>query len=178
MIKPPAIFLDRDGTLIEDNGYLHYPSEVQFFPFTFEALRSLQNHFSLFIVTNQSGISKGITSETEVKAVNRHIIETLQSEGITILELYYCPHATEDRCICKKPQPYFLQLAAQQHGIDLSKSFIIGDHPSDVECGLNAGVTPLYLLTGHGHKHKAELPLNTKIFNNLSDASQFILTSI
>ncbi len=177
-MKPPAIFLDRDGTLIEDNGYLHYPSEVQFFPFTFEALRSLQNHFSLFIVTNQSGISKGITSETEVKAVNRHIIETLQSEGITILELYYCPHATEDRCICKKPQPYFLQLAAQRYRIDLAKSYIIGDHPSDVECGMNAGVTPIYLLSGHGRKHKDELITNPKLFNNLSDASQFIITSI
>ncbi len=178
MKKPPAIFLDRDGTLIEDNGYLHHPSEVQFFPYTFQVLRALQEHFFLFIVTNQSGIAKGITSETEVMAVNRHIVETLQREEITLLEFYYCPHKTEDRCNCKKPHPHFLQLAAQRYGLDLAKSFIIGDHPSDVECGLNAGVTPLYLLTGHGQKHKNELPPDIAIFSNLSDASEFILTSI
>lgn len=178
MKKPPAIFLDRDGTLIEDNGYLHHPSEVQFFPYTFQALRALQKHFSLFIVSNQSGIAKGITTQTEVMAVNRHIMETLQREGITIPELYYCPHATEDGCICKKPQPYFLQLASQNHGLDLTRSFIIGDHPSDAECGLNAGVTPIYLLTGHGRKHKDELTSPIQICNNLSEASTFIISTL
>jgi len=174
----PAIFLDRDGTITEDNGYIKSTLDVFFFPYTFHALELLQKHFLLFIVTNQSGISKGLTSETEVKEVNQYISDTLKANGITIIETFCCPHKNEDNCNCKKPKPYFLYKAAQLYNVDLSKSFIIGDHPSDMECGINAGVTPLYVLTGHGLRHKDELVLNSGIFENLLDASKHIISKI
>ncbi len=178
MAKHPAIFLDRDGTIIKDNGYISNTADVVFFPFTFKALELLQKHFLLFIITNQSGISKGLVSETEVQDVNKYISETLKTHGITILDTFYCPHKTEDNCECKKPKPYFLNKAAQMYNVDLTKSFIIGDHPSDAECGINAGVTPIYLLSGHGNKHKHELTVNSMICNNLSDASKYLITTI
>jgi histidinol-phosphate phosphatase family protein len=178
MPKQPAIFLDRDGTIIEDAGYINKVSMVEFYPFSFKALQNLQNHFMLFIITNQSGISKGITSEDEVKAVNRHIENELRSNHITIYETFYCPHKNEDLCSCKKPSPYFINQAARLYDVDLSKSFMIGDHPSDVECGINAGVTPVYVLSGHGQKHQNELEKEVYTCANIWEASEFILSTI
>lgn len=178
MARHPAIFLDRDGTIIEDKGYIGNPSSVEFYSYTFEALDLLQNHFLLFVITNQSGISKGFIAEDEVQEVNRYITDTLKTNGITIFDTFYCPHKNEDNCRCKKPKPYFINKAAQLYNVDLSKSFIIGDHPSDIECGINAGVTPIYLLSGHGSKHRDELVINSKIFTNLLDASKYIISTI
>lgn len=178
MAKHPAIFLDRDGTIIEDNGYINNTFDVHFFANTFKALKLLQEHFLLFIITNQSGIAKGLISETEVQKVNKYITEELKTNGITIFDTFYCPHKREDNCNCMKPKPYFLNQAEQLYRVDLTKSFIIGDHPTDVECGLNAGVTPIYLLSGHGRKHKDELIANSKICSDLFEASKYIISTI
>lgn len=178
MEKQPAIFLDRDGTIIEDNGHINNVLNVEFFPYTFEALRLLQNHFLLFVITNQSGVSKGLISESSVREVNMHIEDALKFKGIAIYATFYCPHKSEDNCNCKKPKPYFLTQAAQLYTIDLTKSYIIGDHPSDMLCGINAGVTPIYVLSGHGNKHKHELTSDLKICNTLLDASKYILSTI
>ena len=178
MAKHPAVFLDRDGTIIEDNEYISNTSDVNFFPYTFKVLKLLQKHFLLFVITNQSGISKGLTSESDVQKVNKYITDTLRTKGITIFDTFYCPHKNEDNCNCMKPKPHLLNKAAQLYNVDLTRSFIIGDHPSDVECGINAGVTPIYLLSGHGNKHKNELLFNSKVCNNLSDASKFIMSKV
>jgi D-glycero-D-manno-heptose 1,7-bisphosphate phosphatase len=178
MAKYPAIFIDRDGTLIDDVGYIKHPSEVSFYPFTFEALTLLQEKFLLFIITNQSGIAKGITTETEVSLVNKYILDVLKEHDIVINTLFCCPHKSEDNCGCKKPKTQFIEKACQLCNIDLNQSFIIGDHPSDVQCGLNAGITPVYLLTGHGEKHQNELNNNTIIFNNILEAAKYILLKI
>lgn len=178
MAKHPAIFLDRDGTIIEENGYIDNTLNVEFFPYTYKSLELLQKHFLLFIITNQSGISKRFIDETDVQKVNRYITDTFKKNGITIFDTFCCPHKNEDNCSCKKPKPYFLHKAAQLYNVDLSKSFIIGDHPSDIECGINAGVTPIYLLSGHGRKHKDELTFKSKVCNNLSDASKYIISII
>lgn len=178
MAKHPAIFLDRDGTIIEDNGYISKTSDVTFYPHIFKALELLQKHFLLFVITNQSGISKGLISESDVQGVNTYITETLKTKGIAIFDTFYCPHKNEDNCNCKKPKPYFINKAAHLYNVDLTRSFIIGDHPSDVECGINAGVTPIYLLSGHGKKHKDELLYNSKIIENLSIASKFIISTL
>lgn len=175
MAKHPAVFLDRDGTLIDDVGYIQHSSEVCFYPFTFEALSLLQEHFLLFIITNQSGIAKGITAENEVSDVNNHIIKTLKEQDIVIYDVFCCPHKTEDNCECKKPKTYFINKAQQLYNIDLSRTFIIGDHPSDIQCGLNAGITPIYLLTGHGKKHQDEISKETVIYSNLLEASKYII---
>lgn len=178
MAKHPAIFLDRDGTIIEDNGYINKASDVIFYPHIFKALELLQRHFLLFVITNQSGISKGLISESDVQGVNKYITDTLKTKGIEIFDTYYCPHKNEDNCNCKKPKPYFIEIATQLYNVDLARSFIIGDHPSDVECGINAGVTPIYLLSGHGKKHKNEFLFNSKICKNLSSASKFIMSTL
>lgn len=178
MAKHPAVFLDRDGTIIMDKGYIENTLDVEFFPYTFKALSLLQKHFLLFVISNQSGISKGLISGTGVQEVNRYITKTLQINRITIFDSFYCPHRTEDNCNCKKPKPFFINQAAEEYNVDLSKSFIIGDHPSDIECGKNAGIIPIYLLSGHGLKHKDELITDCKIFNNLLDASKYIMSTI
>ena len=175
MAKHPALFLDRDGTIIEDNGYLKDPADIVFYPETFQALDVLQNHFLLFIITNQSGISKKITTARQVEKVNNRLLELLKARGITIYDLFCCPHQTSDNCQCKKPNPYFINKAATSYNLDLGASYIMGDHPSDVYCGVYSGVKPIYLLSGHGKKHQHELNEEFITCNNVLDASNYIL---
>ena len=172
----PAIFLDRDGTLIEDRGYLRKKEEVCFYPFTVDALKRLQPSYLLFIVTNQTCISEGLVSREEVDAVNRHVVEHLSHEGIVISGTFVCPHTKEEACLCRKPGPYFIREAMKTQAFDLSLSFTIGDHLSDVLLGNNAGCTGLYVLTGHGEKHQKEIPPSTPVFKNLLEASEWILS--
>jgi len=176
-LKQSAIFLDRDGTIIYDCGYLKSPNEVEFFPGTISSLQKLQNSFKLFINTNQSGISKGITTPDEVMQVNDYIVNELKSQGVVISDVFCCPHSNEDNCICKKPNPYFILQAAKLYNLNLENSYIIGDHPSDVECGRNAGINSIYLLTGHGEKHKDELKDEFRICENIVEASECILNN-
>jgi D-glycero-D-manno-heptose 1,7-bisphosphate phosphatase len=177
MAKHPAIFLDRDGTIMEDTGYIKNPLDIVFYPESFKALRIMQEYFLLFIITNQSGISKGNITEKEVKEVNNYLVESLKAIGIVIYDIFYCPHKSEDNCNCKKPNPYFINKAAELYNLNLADSFIIGDHPSDVKCGLNAGVQPIYLLTGHGSIHKDELTHDVIICENILDAANYVITN-
>jgi D-glycero-D-manno-heptose 1,7-bisphosphate phosphatase len=173
--KTAAIFLDRDGTIIEDRGHISTSDDAVFFPFTFDALRLLQQHYLLFIVTNQSGVSLGKISFEEATRINNQVIAKLKSEGIIILELYCCSHKRDDNCECIKPKPYFLRLAEKKYGINLISSFTIGDHPHDVAFGRNVGAKGLYVLTGHGEKHRNDCPESTQSFGNLMDAAQWIV---
>ena len=117
----------------------------------------------------------GITTEREVADVNSHIIDYFMKHDIIVKDVFCCPHTTEDNCECKKPKTFFIEKAAQLYNIDLSRSYIIGDHPSDVDCGLNSGLTPIYLFTGHGNKHKNEIDFsNTISCENVLDASIYI----
>lgn len=177
MARNSAVFLDRDGTIIEDRGYIKDPSEIVLFPESISALGKLQEFFLLFIITNQSGISKGITTEKEVESVNKALLTSLSSRGIEIKEVFCCPHTTEDNCICKKPSPYFVNRANDLYNLNLPGSFIIGDHPSDIDCGLNAGITPLFVLTGHGKKHLDEVQTGIEIFENIGSAAEFVINS-
>lgn len=102
----PAVFLDRDGTIIEDRGHLRAPSEVVFFPDTVPALRRLREHFRLFIVTHQRGIADGLVSAAEVARVNEHVVAELRRHGVEITEVYCCPHRRDEGCECIKPKPY------------------------------------------------------------------------
>jgi D-glycero-D-manno-heptose 1,7-bisphosphate phosphatase len=170
-----AIFLDRDGTIIEDRGHLSSPSQVVFFDDTFPALRRVAGDYQLFMITNQQGISQGIVNRKQVDRVNRHVERTLEEEGISISDIYICPHTKDDACQCRKPSPFFLYKAARDYGLDLSSSFVIGDHPGDVLCATNAGAQGIYVLTGHGQKHRPELPADALILPGISDAIDFIL---
>lgn len=173
-----AVFLDRDGTIINDVGYINKITDVEFYPFTYTALQQLSEYFLLFIITNQSGVAKGFITKSQVKAVNKHIELMLNKNSIKINKTYCCTHKPGDNCKCMKPSGYFINQAARYYDIDLSKSFIIGDHPTDIICGINSGVTPLYLLSGHGLKHLNELKYDVKICNNILSASKYILSTI
>lgn len=171
-----AVFLDRDGTLIEDRGYIKTSDNVIFFNQTFDALLKLQNAYELFIITNQSGVSKGLISLDEVKTVNHYILHQLQKKGIQIADIFVCPHAREQQCQCMKPKSFFLEKAAAAFNIDLQNSFSIGDHPCDVELAENVGGTGIYLLTGHGKKHVNELPEHCLIVPDINAAANLILS--
>ena len=170
-----AVFLDRDGTLIEDRGHLRAPCEVAIFPDTVEALKRLQASFQLFIVTNQSGVAKGALSLDEVDRVNKHVVRRLAEAGVTITDVYVCPHQRSDGCLCMKPKPYLLAKAAEAHGIDLRRSFVVGDHPHDVALARRAGACGIYVLTGHGSKHVYEVAPGTIITTGISTAADRIL---
>ena len=170
-----AVFLDRDGTIIEDRGILKETSQVVFFPGTFKALQKLQEHYSLFIVTNQSGVAEGTISLDDVKKVNGEVVESLAKSEIYITDVYVCPHHRRDNCSCIKPNPFFLQEAAKKHGVDLGRSFTIGDHPHDVEFARNTGAQGIYVLTGHGSKHLGQLPPNTVVVKDIQEAADRIL---
>ncbi len=167
-----AVFLDRDGTIMQDAGYLSNPDQVVFFDDTITVLKQLQNEYELFVVTNQSGISKGLITASDAERINRHIDKFLKDNGIKINEWYVCPHKT---CECKKPKPYFLHKAEKDYDIDLSGSWVIGDHPHDITFADNGGAKGLYVLTGHGARHLDELPHEVPVFHNLTDAAERIL---
>lgn len=175
-IKKKAVFLDRDGTVIHDVGHINDCSRVKLFADTLPALRALQQDYELFVVTNQSGVSKGLITSEDVRKVNHYLDELFRDAGIVIRKWYVCPHDRTDRCECSKPSPFFLKQAASDYGLDLSRSFVIGDHPHDLDTADNAGAFGLYVLTGHGVKHLPELALDKLVFHGIRDAVDWIMT--
>ena len=172
----PAIFLDRDGTLIEDRGHLRSPSEVVFFPSTMGALRRLHERFLLFIVTHQPGVAEGVISIHDVERVNAHVVARLAEMGVQISATYVCPHKRADRCACIKPKPYFLHKATGEYRVDLRRSFVVGDHPHDVQLARNAGAQGVYVRTGHGAKHLDELSGSELVARDIAEAAEWILS--
>jgi histidinol-phosphate phosphatase family protein len=175
MIK--AVFLDRDGTISEDIGDCYRPSHLRFIPRALEALQLLQRRFRLFIVTNQPGIGAGRFREAAFEEFNRYFLEVLGLKGVVIEKVYCCPHTKESGCGCRKPSPFFLAQAAAQFEIDLPGSYVVGDHPSDMELARRAGTKAVYVLTGHGAKHRPDLPddFTSPIAANLYAAVRYIL---
>ncbi len=170
-----AIFLDRDGTIIEDIGDLGNPEKIQFLPGAVSALSWLQTRFKLFIVTNQPAVAAGRLTMRQVEAVNNCLLEKLAEARIAIERIFVCPHARAQGCDCIKPKPHFLKIAQNDFGIDLSRSYSIGDHPHDAEYVKNAGGQGIYLLSGHGLKHLNELESAVWITPSLSEASKAIM---
>lgn len=175
----PAIFLDRDGTIIKDKGHIGSINQVEFYHFTFESLRQLQKNYLLFIITNQPGISQGILKKEEVENIHNFIEIILKEEKIKIQKIYYCPHQKNEDCRCRKPKTYFIKKAKKEFSIDLINSYVIGDHLSDVELAINSKAKGIYLLTGHGRKHLKDIPQSTrekiKVCRNLKYASELII---
>ncbi|MCU1293456.1 MAG: gmhB [Bryobacterales bacterium] len=146
MSKRPAIFFDRDGTLIYDRSYMSKPEQVELLPGAIEllALLSSYGHFTV-VVSNQSGVGRGLMTEQEAAAVHSRFEELLATAGVSVGATLYCPHAPEDDCECRKPRPGLLLRAAAEHELDLSSSFMVGDKESDWEAGVAAGCTPILL---------------------------------
>lgn len=173
-----AVFLDRDGTIIEDRGNLSHPSQVVFYDDTIPALQTLQETFDLFLVTNQSGVAKGIISIQDVERVNAYVTGHLAEFGIRIIKTYVCPHKRSDNCRCIKPKPYFLRKAEKDHRVDLKRSYVIGDHPHDAEFGKNVDANAIYLLSGHGIKHRDELDDDIVVVNGIREAVELIIKGV
>ena len=133
-MKSPALFIDRDGTIIKqiDGHYISSIEQIELIENIFPAILMLQNEgYLVIIVTNQAGINKGILSNEQVDEINQHIIQLLKKQGINISAVYVCPHKPEEQCKCRKPQPGLLLKAAKEHNIDLENSIIIGDTDKD-----------------------------------------------
>jgi D-glycero-D-manno-heptose 1,7-bisphosphate phosphatase len=171
-----AVFLDRDGTLNVDAGYTYKTGDLRFFPDVFKSLKLLLNDFKFFIITNQSGIGRGYYTKEDFQKFNDLLVSALENEGIMIEKTYCCPHRPEDGCDCRKPNKKFIDDAKNEFDIDLSKSFVIGDHPCDVEMGQRAGCKSIHLLTGHGQKHKSEVKADF-VAKDLYEAAGWILNA-
>src|SRR5947207_7830652 len=136
-----AVFLDRDGTIIEEKEFLHRPEDVAILPGAAAALKSLQEAgFKLFIVSNQSGVGRGYFSLDDVEKVNRQLAEELIRQGVHLQKIYIAPEAPDAASHGRKPSPQFLFDARDEYGLALAESYMVGDKISDLECGWNAGV--------------------------------------
>jgi len=156
----PAVFLDRDGTMIEEREYLSRPEGVVLYPGVGPALRRLMDSgFKLVIVTNQSGIGRGYYTEADMHRVNDRMLELLATDGVRIEKIYFAPEAPDQPSRGRKPSPQFLFDARDELGFDLARSFIIGDKLIDLECGWNAGVRQAILVrTGYGKGFEQKEP--------------------
>ena len=175
-----AIFIDRDGTLIQDKDYLHKPEEVQFFEGVIAALkRAMDAGFEIVMVTNQSGVGRGYFTMDDVAKVHEHIAREMRAHGVQLLDLYVAPEAPDVPSRGRKPSPQFLFDARDTHGVDLAASYMIGDKLIDLECGWNAGVRKSLLVrTGYGakvEKDEKEKLRNAVIVDDLCDAVDWIV---
>lgn len=141
-----AIFLDRDGTLIEEKNYLSDINDIHFLKGAFDGLKNLQKDYLLIIITNQSGVARGYFNEDTVISINNEITKQLLKHGVTITDTYYCPHHEKGiikkysiKCNCRKPNTGLIEKAVKQYNIDLSKSYMIGDKDSDILLAKNCG---------------------------------------
>lgn len=154
----PAVFMDRDGTISEEVGYVNHPSRYRVFPFSAEAVRLLNERGWLAIlVTNQAGVARGYFTEDLIGAVHGVLRRELEGAGARLDAIYYCAHHPSVGeppfrldCDCRKPRPGLIRRAASEFDIDLAKSWMVGDRYSDIELAHNAGVRSCFVLTGYG----------------------------
>jgi len=179
-----VIFLDRDGTLTEEKDFVSRIEEIKFISGAKEALKILQDlGYKLVIISNQSGIARGIMTEEQVKEVNRFILKELGNEGIKIEGIYYCPHHPEENCNCRKPKTGLIKKVLKKNNLKLKDSWAIGDKLSDVLLGKNIKGKSILVLTGYGQGERQKIELNSKdtfwqkpdyIAKDILDAALFI----
>ena len=175
----PAVFLDRDGTLIEERNYISRPEDVAIFPGLGPALKRLQDiGFKLFIVSNQSGVGRGYFTLSDVERVNERLLQDLAPDGIRFEKIYIAPEAPDTPSRGRKPSPQFLFDARDEFGVDLGQSYIIGDKLIDLQTGWNAGVRKCILVrTGYGAELERQSPVllaSAVIVDNLPAAADWI----
>jgi D,D-heptose 1,7-bisphosphate phosphatase len=180
----PAIFLDRDGTINEDPGYISDPGKVILLPEAANALSLLKkNGYLLIVISNQSGIARGLMTAEDVDRVNEKVNSLLQKYGVEIDAFYYCPahpdFSSEEECECRKPSTKLLFEAVKEFNIDLERSYFVGDLISDIQCGKNAGIKTILVKTGKGVESfsilQKENNFPTFVADNLLNASNYIL---
>jgi D-glycero-D-manno-heptose 1,7-bisphosphate phosphatase len=153
-----AVFIDRDGTISEEVGYINHVSRFRLFPYSAAALKQLHdNGYLSIVITNQAGVARGYFSEEMVQAIHQQMTKDLESSGARVDAIYYCAHHPtvgeppyQLDCDCRKPKPGLLLRAARDYDIDLANSWMVGDRYSDIELAANAGVKSALVLSGYG----------------------------
>jgi D-glycero-D-manno-heptose 1,7-bisphosphate phosphatase len=182
----PAVFLDRDGTLIEDVGYLDRLDRIAFFPWTVDAIRALNRAgLAVVVITNQSGIARGLFTEAFVEETHRHLSARLAAGGARVDAYYYCPHhpdgvveAYRHRCDCRKPAGGMVNQAARDLSLDPARSFVVGDKWLDVGLARAVGARGILVRTGTGATEEAQPQPGISadaIVDNLAAAASWIL---
>lgn len=177
-----AVFLDRDGTINEESGYLFRQEDCRFIPGAVEALSQLnQAGFLVVVVTNQSGIARGYYTEDDLKQLHIYMEKEIATAGGRVDGWYYCPHHPDyssdaTRCDCRKPLPGMLQIAADELGIDLGSSWMVGDKIADIRAGKAAGCHTALVKTGYGEAEAASAPdEQLAVFDDLGSAAAYII---
>lgn len=183
-MKKRAVFLDRDGTINYDSGYIGNPNLVKLLPGVSEGIKFLKNKldFLIVVISNQSGVARGYFTNADVEKVNKKVNELLKEENTEIDYFYYCPHHpdfnTKEECNCRKPSPQMVLDAAKELDIDLNHSYFVGDKFSDILCGKNAGVKTILLKNSSNEKKINQLKNSQNspnfITSNFLDAVNFI----
>jgi histidinol-phosphate phosphatase family protein len=169
------LLLDRDGTLIEEEGYPSDPARVRLYPGVPQALRKLKKAgFRLAVVSNQSGVGRGLVTLKQMHRVNRRFLELLKKRKAPIDGLYWCPHRPEDGCSCRKPKLGMARRAARDLKVSWKRSISVGDRPSDVEMGRRTGGLGVLVLTGYGKRWNKSSSAD-HIARNFKEAADWIL---
>ena len=178
-----GVFLDRDGTLIEEVGYLDRLDRVQLFPYSIDAVRLLKRAgFAVIVTTNQAGIARGFFDEAFVDSTHRQLSATLAAGRATVDAFYFCPHHPEGvietyrrACDCRKPRPGLLRRAAADHALDLQHSFVVGDRAHDIAAGTAVGARGVLVRTGYGERVASTNHGAAAVADNLMGAVSWIL---
>jgi len=177
-----AIFIDRDGTLIEEVGYLRMLEDLRFTPRAAEASRIFhsQNYLNV-VITNQSAVARGLLSPKSLNKIHNRLKMMAKDEDSIIDDVFYCPHFPEGRvspfnvdCDCRKPKTGMIQQAVAKHNIDLEQSILIGDKISDLELGQNAGIRTILVLTGYGKQTQEAWNGPVEVATNLFEFAKTI----
>jgi D-glycero-D-manno-heptose 1,7-bisphosphate phosphatase len=156
-----AIFLDRDGTINIDYGYVYKRSDLMLIEGVISALKRLTKAgFLLIIITNQSGVGRNLFTLKSAETFNNHLVKKLRQEGIIISDVFMCPHSPIENCECRKPSPKLVLDAIMKFNIEKDKSFFIGDKNSDVECGNNAGIQSFKITNEYDINYWTNIILN------------------
>ncbi len=178
-----TIFLDRDGVINLDKGYVHRWEDFEFVPDAVNAMRLLVSAgYQIVVITNQSGIARGLFSEEQYLSLTARIREALFVEGIPLLDVLYCPHHPKGiipryaiECNCRKPAPGLLLEAARRHCIDLSGAVLVGDKPSDIFAGRNAGIGHAYLVQSDNDESLDQLKEADAVFPDLYSCTRWLV---
>ena len=179
-MKRRAIFLDRDGVInVNRPDHVKTWHEFEFLPHALAAIRKLAaSDFLIIVTTNQAAIARGLTTEAAVRDIHAQMIAEIERTGGRIDAVYFCPHHPDDKCACRKPQPGLYRQAAERFGIDLARSFVVGDAFADIAAALAIGARPVLVLTGRGHEARAQLAAHNhnglEIVNDLWHAVAWI----
>jgi D-glycero-D-manno-heptose 1,7-bisphosphate phosphatase len=189
-MKRPAVFIDRDGTISEEVGYINHPSRFRLFPYTAAAIKLLNDQGWLAVViTNQAGVARGYFTESMIETVHDNLLRELREKGARVDAIYYCAHHPSvgeppyrQECDCRKPKPGLVIRASKELGIALKQSWMIGDRYGDIELARNAGVRSALVLSGYGRGEWENQRSQWKqqpdlVAENLLEAVELILRS-